>query len=126
MTSRASYKPLYAGMASMWKRKAYPCLYVAGEPVCGFPLQAQGLELGVVCKVVLSKGQLHIAALQSKTSPPSDILLCMCADYRLFGLSSGCLTDSLLCLAAGRRQAGRLTLPETEMVVEEFVDIAPI
>ena len=110
----------------MWKRRAYPRLYVAGEPVCGFPLQAQGLELGVVCKVVLSKGQLHIAALQSQTLPPSDMLLCMRADYQLFGLISGCLTDWLLRLAAGERQAGRLTLPETEMVVEEFVDIAPI
>ena len=126
MTRRASHKPLYAGMARMWKRKAYPRLYVAGEPVCGFPLQAQGLELGVICKVVLSKGQLHIAALQSQTLPPSVIQFCICAKYRWFWLSSGCLKDWLICIATGQRQAERRTLPETEMVVEEFVDIAPI
>ena len=55
------------GMAGMWKSRAYRCLYVASKPVCGLPLQAQGLEFGVIREIVLSKGQLHIAALQSRT-----------------------------------------------------------
>ena len=61
---------LYAGMARTMKSRAYRRLYIASKPVRCFPLQAQGLELGVICEIVLSKGQLHVAALQSRTSSP--------------------------------------------------------